>query len=114
MMTRKTRQPTVVFGMLALVITLIAACSGSNPAPAIGTPYQCDGDKSFVAEFNGEGPDGDVKLTMEGETLEMSLVPAASGAKYSDGTTTLWTKGDEAFIEVGDEIVYENCQAPSN
>jgi membrane-bound inhibitor of C-type lysozyme len=101
----------VVFGLLALVITLMAACSGSSPAAASGTPYQCDGGKSFVAEFTGEGPDGGVKLTMEGETLEMPLVPAASGAKYSDGTTTLWTKGDEAFIEVGNEIVYENCQA---
>jgi membrane-bound inhibitor of C-type lysozyme len=103
MMTRKTRQPTVVFSILALVvIALIAACSGSSPAPASGIPYQCDGGKTFVAEFT---------LTMEGETLEMPLVPAASGAKYSDGTTTLWTQGDEAFIEVGEKIVYENCQA---
>jgi membrane-bound inhibitor of C-type lysozyme len=99
---------------LALVITLVTACSGSGPATASGAPYSCDGGKSFVAEFTGEGPDGGVKLTLKGETLETPLFPVASGAKYSDGTTTLWTQGDEAFVEVDDEIVYKNRQAQSS
>ena len=107
----KTDRQILAIGIVALAIVLITACAPSSSDTASGTPYQCDGGKSFVAEFSGEGEDASATLTMEGETLELPLVPAASGAKYSDGTTTLWTQGGEAFIEVNDEIVYQNCVA---
>ncbi len=41
----------------------------------------------------------------------LGAVESGSGARYSDGTTTFWNKGDEALVEVDDEIVYQNCVA---
>ena len=50
-------------------------------------------------------------VTLPDGTLELPQVEAASGARYSDGTTTFWTKGDEAFVQVNDETVISDCVA---
>jgi membrane-bound inhibitor of C-type lysozyme len=50
---------------------------------------------------------------MNGETRTLPRVESGSGAKYSDGTTTFWTKGDEAFVQVNDEMVISDCVAQS-
>jgi len=39
----------------------------------------------------------------------LERVLSASGAKYGDGSTVYWSKGDEAFIEIDGEIVYREC-----
>jgi putative lipoprotein len=36
----------------------------------------------------------------DSQMVRLPLVRSASGAKYSDGVTTFWTKGEEAFIEL--------------
>ncbi|MGB6014241.1 MAG: hypothetical protein WBG32_05875 [Nodosilinea sp.] len=33
----------------------------------------------------------------------------ASGARYSDGTTTLWNTGEEVLVEVDDTVVLADC-----
>lgn len=43
-------------------------------------------------------------LTHAGKTLRLERVPAASGAKYSNGTTTFWPQGREAVLNLPDEI----------
>jgi membrane-bound inhibitor of C-type lysozyme len=55
------------------------------------------GDKQFVAVF--ETDLDSVVIDMQGQRVRLPHVPAASGAKYSDGTTTFWTKGDQADLE---------------
>lgn len=71
--------------------------------------YQCDAEKGFQAEFSQEF----AKLTLSGqdETLILPQVVSASGVSYSDGRTMLFTKGEEAFIEVEGEMAYQNCLA---
>lgn len=87
--------------------------AGETAMPASFT-YQCAADRSFTAEFTNEGPDGSVNLTLDGQTITLPRVPSGSGAKYSDGQTTLWTQGDEGFIEVNGETTYDNCMAVAN
>jgi len=71
--------------------------------------YQCQGGKGFQAEFLPES----AKLTLSNKDNPLTLpqVVSASGVSYSDGRTMLFTKGEEAFIEVEGETAYENCMA---
>jgi membrane-bound inhibitor of C-type lysozyme len=72
--------------------------------------YQCSDDRSFQAEYGLEM----ATLELEGERVMLPQIPAASGARYSDGEITLFTRGNEAFIEVGGEIVYQDCVAQTD
>ena len=45
-----------------------------------------------------------------GEQRLLAQVRSASGAKYSDGETTFWTKGDEAIVNLVDENL-QRCKA---
>jgi membrane-bound inhibitor of C-type lysozyme len=77
------------------------------PAQAIGDPaasdtatfvYECNDDYAFVARREGET----IWLFLPGETLSLPHVEAGSGAKYSDGKITFWSKGDRALLETED------------
>ena len=78
--------------------------SADRPArPAEGAltaVYRCPGDSAeaiaFVARFEG----GETAwVFLPGETVALQRAVAASGARYTDGQTTLWTKGEEALLE---------------
>jgi membrane-bound inhibitor of C-type lysozyme len=43
------------------------------------------------------------------KSYKLKQIPAASGAKYSDGKVVFWNKGRGAFIEIGGEVVYDGC-----
>jgi membrane-bound inhibitor of C-type lysozyme len=34
-----------------------------------------------------------------------------TGARYSDGTTTLWNKGEDVLVEVDNTVVLSDCTA---
>lgn len=70
--------------------------------------YQCNNGRTFEAQYLPET--AQVKLG-ENETLTLKQTPAASGVRYSDDNTTLFTKGKEAFIEVENQKVFEGCVA---
>ncbi|NJP11604.1 MAG: lysozyme inhibitor [Leptolyngbyaceae cyanobacterium RU_5_1] len=70
--------------------------------------YECDEGKGFLAEYLD---DKSVRTTFGSKELTLPQVESASGARYSDGTVTLNTKGNEAFVEVGDKTVFNNCVA---
>jgi putative lipoprotein len=54
-------------------------------------------DMQFTAYF---GEDMVSLILPDSRMVILPLVKSASGAKFSDGVTTFWTKGDEAFIEL--------------
>ncbi len=83
------------------------------PAPP-RISYTCPEEKSFEVEFTQSESDSTALLIWQGTTTPLPQVPSGSGAKYSDGKTTLWTKGNEAFLEVEGEIVLEGCRSDSN
>ncbi|WP_416667513.1 MliC family protein [Egbenema bharatensis] len=104
---------------IALTIAALPA-TAQEPSPALDpdptdptiiTPdtrtyrYQCAGGQTFDVEYSLEL----ATIVLESETLRLTQTPAASGARYSDGTVTLYTKGEEAFVEMGDHIIYEDC-----
>lgn len=56
------------------------------------------------------GTEAAVVTLPDQEPLTLPATEAASGARYSDGTTTFWNKGDEALVEVDDAMVLSGCQ----
>jgi putative lipoprotein len=60
--------------------------------------YECPDDFSFVARTET----GRVWLFLPGKTIDLPHVPSASGAKYSNGSDTFWSKADEMLIQTGD------------
>lgn len=55
----------------------------------------------MIVEFVGPTS---IILNLGDKSFRLSQLPGASGVKYSDGTTTFWTKGDEAFLMVDGTI----------
>jgi putative lipoprotein len=67
--------------------------------------YDC-AELSFRVELAAER----ARLLLPGRSLALPQVPAASGAKYSDGRTTFWSKGDEASLSL-DGTEHAGCRA---
>jgi len=93
----------------ALVILLLIAGFGCSSSKAFksGVTYRCDEGKSFAVELYEKV---DIAfLTTPGKRFYLHRVPSASGVKYSDGDTTLWIKGQTAFVEIEGRIEFKNC-----
>ncbi|MEX2939746.1 MliC family protein [Serratia fonticola] len=91
----------MVAGVLAL-----AGCSYVVPQKSETLHYQC-GTTPLTVELNGE--ESTVSFLMDGEQLKLKQVVAASGAKYSDGKYTFWSKGPNAFVERNDKVIMSDC-----
>lgn len=57
--------------------------------------YACGDGLRFTARIEGEK----AWLFLPSGTIDLPHVVAASGAKYSDGSVTFWTKGESATLE---------------
>lgn len=70
--------------------------------------YEC-GDYSFTARIEGEH----AWLFLPEETVSLPHVISASGAKYSNGETIFWNKGDGVILTLGvnspGSKVHKNC-----
>ena len=108
-------------GAIAAGLVSLALIGCNNPQaepeamePAVETTstmatFQCPDGEMVEAEF--VGADEAIVVLPGQEAITLSRVEAASGAKYSDGTTTLWNKGDEVMVEVDGEAILSNCVA---
>jgi membrane-bound inhibitor of C-type lysozyme len=75
-----------------------------NLQPPAMTAYDCGNNVRFAVVL---APDR-AEVTFEGRRYSLPAVQAASGARFSDGTTTFWMKGREALLVVGGKS-YQNC-----
>jgi membrane-bound inhibitor of C-type lysozyme len=61
--------------------------------------YKCEDGSTLTATY-AQGDAGGVTVVAGSTTYQMAQVPAASGAKYSSGTATWWTKGKGGTFEL--------------
>jgi putative lipoprotein len=114
------RSAGAAFAGLALAAG--AACQppddGSVPAaavPEIGRTFvfDCDGDASFTARF---GP-GELALwapaSLGAAYQVLSIARSGSGARYVEGDTVFWNKGDLATIEIAGQRFVDCRSNPS-
>jgi membrane-bound inhibitor of C-type lysozyme len=64
--------------------------------PASTFVYECDDGYGFVARIQGET----AWVFLPETSAALPHVAAASGARYSEGGITYWSKGEEALLEV--------------
>ncbi|HWT70646.1 MAG TPA: YbaY family lipoprotein [Oxalicibacterium sp.] len=102
-------EPTLVqFNETApIVLTLERALNPSAPPPPAADTvvgFRCD-DFAFIAKFFT----GKVEIALAGRTLSLPQVLSGSGARYSDGKTTFWNKGDTALFQMNG-VDYKGCR----
>ena len=68
--------------------------------------YRCKEGKTFQAEFIGNTVNLQLK---RGQILKLTSVVTGSGVKYTDGKVTLYTKGEDAFIESNKKTTHNGC-----
>jgi membrane-bound inhibitor of C-type lysozyme len=111
-----SRVPLFALAVLAAAV-LAAGCRDGSDAGTSGSEirdtfrssppetyaYDCDDGTRMTARFENASGRDEVLLTLPDRTVRLPLVPAASGARYSDGETTWWGKGAaEARLEHAD------------
>jgi len=72
--------------------------SEAEPASSV-TAFDCENGQTVTARFENHT----AVLTLADQTLRLDQVPAASGAKYSNGIATFWTQGQAAVLELPEE-----------
>jgi membrane-bound inhibitor of C-type lysozyme len=72
--------------------------------------YQCRGDRAFSARYSNR----QAELQLDNRSLLLSQVVSGSGARYSNGETTLYLKGNNASIEENGNVLYEDCVAQTS
>ncbi|TQI80407.1 membrane-bound inhibitor of C-type lysozyme [Serratia fonticola] len=85
---------------------LLTGCSYVMPQKSQTLHYQC-GTTPLTVSLDGQ--ESTVSLVMDGEQLKLKQVLAASGAKYSDGKYTFWSKGQNAFVERNGKVIMSDC-----
>ena len=98
--------------MVTLAGLTIASCANQPPPrTTIYVFYDCADAKSFIATFY---PDSQADLVIDGKRITLLQQPSGSGIRYSDGHTTLYGKGDDAFVEIDGTRAYDNCRGLRN
>jgi membrane-bound inhibitor of C-type lysozyme len=82
----------------------------SNKIPIL---YRCKEGKTFQAEIIGNTVNLQLKRD---QILKLTSVATGSGVKYTDGKVTLYTKGEDAFIESNKKTTHRGCtsRVPTN
>lgn len=73
------------------------------------TLYQCAGGKQFAVRYTGEGQSQAMIILPERE-FRLDRATSGSGVRYTNGRTTLLSKGDEAELEEGGSMLFANCK----
>jgi membrane-bound inhibitor of C-type lysozyme len=105
----------MVLGALVMLVSILGDDLGAaKPADTDSVPsakkytYLCEDGKRFTLEIDTK--EDCVLLTLDGKPIRLPRDVAASGARYSNGKTTVWLKGNEAFIEMDGKIIIKNCR----
>ena len=95
-------------GFAAISLAVIMSCSqASVEAEQKWLTFLCPDGQTVMAQFQPQ--DQFVNVRFAGRDLRLPHVISGSGARYSDGKTTLWNRGRSVFVEVDDKIVVQDC-----
>ncbi|QUY50409.1 MliC family protein [Serratia plymuthica] len=84
----------------------LAGCSYVLPQSSQTLHYQC-GTTPLTVSLDGK--DSTASFLMDGEQLKLKQVLVMSGAKYSDGKYSFWSKGQNAYVERNDKVIISDC-----
>ena len=94
---------------------LICACTDTKNTPKTPSETLLPNTKTFVYHCNetyrfiARMENNNVWIFLLGQTVSLSPITSASGAKYTNGDITFWIKDEEAFLETPQQT-YRNCK----
>lgn len=91
-----------------LLLLSLSACALPQGEDVRAVAYRCTNGGIISARYDLTG--GTAVLFLPDRNLTLPRAPSASGARYSDGTFTLWEAGGEARVEFGQTALYEGCK----
>ena len=99
------------YALIAVAGLALVGCSSSNSANTADAQaiFTCPTGETIAVDFATEAEGAATVTLPEQSAIVLPRVEAASGAKYSDDTTTFWEQGGEAMVEVNGEITLQNC-----
>ena len=114
-----TMKSTINFNFLTCTFALLLACTQMPMHDDSGGAssqqqdhsdtrtyvFECSDGYGFIARHRN----GKVWLFLPEQTVSLPQVPSGSGAKYSEGQVTYWTKGNEALLEINNNK-YLKCK----
>ncbi len=112
-MNRKLIIGACVAGLVVLIAAFALQPGGSSngtgvASKALDFSYACANGvpvrATFAADFQS------VRVTLPDQSIAMTQAIAASGIRYTGGDYTFWSKGEEAFVMKGEDIVIKDCQ----
>lgn len=83
--------------VVGIVLMTVGACTRGDAVGSAANAYRCDDGVTLLVT---PGQDFIALELTGGAPQRLARVVSASGAKYSDGEQTFWSKGDEAILEV--------------
>lgn len=83
----------IKFACLSAASLLVIPAMAQNELP-VTAAFKCTDGTAFTARY----ADNSVRLYLPGKTVKLPRTRSASGARYADGKTIYWTKGDEAML----------------
>ncbi len=75
----------------------MAIAAASSPAGATSVVYHCPLNVNVSADYSSDA--SKVTLHVAGQTFVLPQAMSGSGARYSDGKTTIWEHQGEATFE---------------
>lgn len=91
----------------ALMLLTLAGCSTSDQKPTEEIlHYQC-GTTPLTVTLDRQRQE--VSFLFDGQPLTLAQTLSASGARYSNGQYTFWSKGNGAFVERDDKVIVDDC-----
>ena len=76
---------------------LVAFIAFATPAAAASAFYRCPLNVDIAAEYSTDAKS--VTLNAQGQTFHLPVAMSGSGARYSDGKTTIWEHQGTATFE---------------
>jgi len=128
----KEMQMNVKRTVVAVLLLALSGCGGvsdirvnplewwSGPSEQVSqqlagaTRYECAGNKRLAVRYGT--PANAALVILPDREFRLDAAPGASagaGARYTNGRTTLETKGDEVFLEEGGASIFANCKRVS-
>lgn len=98
-------------GKVALLALALNGLSLGVPSQAQELQtYHCSPTEKLSIKITGDGQGSAMEVTLpDGRKLVLPQAQSASGAKYSNGSLTVWSKGNTALVEEGGNVKWRDC-----
>ena len=94
------------FLSIVFILLFVSPNFAQNLANSESIIYRCKKGKTFQVKFSKNH----AQLTLKpNQVYKLQVVPSASGAKYSNKKIELYTKDEDAFIQINKKIMYDGC-----